>query len=209
MCGRISISVVLVRSVYWRIVLARLNQLVFVVSLVSLCWFGIMALHELGHVTGAALTGGRVTRVVLHPAAISRTDVAPNPSPAIVVWAGPVIGCLLPLIPLLIPQVRGVTRKMIQFFAGFSLIANGGYIGVGSFDGVGDAGEMLRCGTPFWVILMFGGLAVTCGLWLWHRLGSLMDFLGDPNAVAKSHAWSLAIIVAVVIFAECLLSPVS
>jgi hypothetical protein len=56
-----------------------------------------MAVHELGHVIGAVISGGVVERVVLHPLTISRTDVSPNPHPGIVVWLGPVIGCLFPL----------------------------------------------------------------------------------------------------------------
>ena len=49
-------------------------------------WLGMQAVHELGHVFGAWLTGGRVQQVVLHPLTISRTDLAENPSPLVVVW---------------------------------------------------------------------------------------------------------------------------
>ena len=75
----------------------RLQQIVFVVSLLALSWMGMMATHELGHVLGALVSGGHLDRVVLHPLTISRTDVAPNPNPLIVVWLGPIVGCVLPL----------------------------------------------------------------------------------------------------------------
>jgi Peptidase M50B-like len=68
----------------------RLNQIVLILSTVLGSWLGMQAIHESGHVFGAWLTGGRVTRVVLHPLTISRTDLAHNPSPLAVVWAGPV-----------------------------------------------------------------------------------------------------------------------
>ena len=65
--------------------------------MLGLSWVGMMVVHELGHVIGGMLTGGTVQRVVLPVLGFSRTDVKPNPSPGIVVWAGPVIGVLLPL----------------------------------------------------------------------------------------------------------------
>jgi hypothetical protein len=49
----------------------RFHQLLFIVSLVALSWFAMMAVHELGHVVGAVVTGGNVERVVLHPLTIS------------------------------------------------------------------------------------------------------------------------------------------
>ena len=64
----------------------RFHQILFAASLVALCWFAMMAVHELGHVVGALVTGGSIERMVLYPLAISRTDVSPNPHPAIVVW---------------------------------------------------------------------------------------------------------------------------
>jgi len=64
----------------------RFHQFLFSVSIVAMSWLIMMATHELGHVIGAALTRGTVKRVVLHPLAISRTDISPNPHPSVVVW---------------------------------------------------------------------------------------------------------------------------
>jgi hypothetical protein len=72
----------------------RWRQFLFIVSVLALVWYGMMAVHELGHVLGAVVTNGSVERVVLHPLTISRTDVSPNPHPTAVVWLGPVIGCV-------------------------------------------------------------------------------------------------------------------
>jgi len=187
----------------------RFHQIIFMVAVLGLCCQGMMAVHELGHVIGAFATGGQVNQVVLHPAAISRTDVSPNPSPTIVVWAGPVAGSLLPLMLLAafhVAKLSGQGRGLLQFFAGFCLLANGAYIGVGGFDGVGDAGEMLRHGTPLWSMMVFGISACGLGLWLWHRLGSLKHFLAHPEAVRQSHAFFMAAALAVIIAAEALLS---
>lgn len=185
----------------------RLPQLVFLVSLLALSWLGMQAVHELGHVTGAIATGGSVTRVVLNPLSISRTDVSPNPSPGVVVWAGPLMGSLLPLLLFLPARVRGRGRSMVQFFAGFCLIANGAYIAIGSFDRVGDAGEMLRTGTPFGGLILFGGITVPLGLILWHRLGSLTAFLSNPGCVSDQLACRTAAILGVVLAIAFLMSP--
>ena len=186
----------------------RVHQLVFCLSLVGLSWLAMMGVHELGHVVGALVTGGNVERVVLHPLTVSRTDVAPNPHPAVVVWMGPLVGSLLPL--LLFAAVPGrftVTRKVAQFFAGFCLIANGAYIAVGGLVRIGDAGEMLRTGTPLAVMLTFGAVTILPGLHLWHRLGSPRQFIADPPIVTPRMAYVTLAALVVVIVVEVALSP--
>jgi hypothetical protein len=148
------------------------------IALLALSWYGMMAMHELGHVFGVWLTGARVVRVVLSPLAISRTDVANNRRPGVVVWLGPLVGCLLPLaLALALRRRSPVVRKVALFFAGFCLIANGAYISLGSFQAIGDCHEMLETGTPQWVMLQFGAITIPLGLLLWHQLGSLKQFL--------------------------------
>ena len=89
----------------------RVHQFLFALSLVALSWFAMMAVHELGHVAGAFVTGGSVERVALYPLTISLTEVAPNPHPAVVVWLGPVVGCVIPLaVFVTVPQRLAVLR---------------------------------------------------------------------------------------------------
>jgi len=95
----------------------RFHQFLFALSLVALSWFAMMAVHELGHVVGAIVTGGTIQQVILHPLTISRTDVSPNPSSAIVVWLGPVVGCIPPLtVFAVVPQSLTVVRNVARFF---------------------------------------------------------------------------------------------
>ena len=186
----------------------RFHQLLFALSLIALSWYAMMAVHELGHVFGALLTGGSVTRVVLHPLAISRTDVSPNPSPGAVVWLGPIVGCFVPMVLVALVGRRSVVlRKITQFFAGFCLVANGTYIGFGSFNRIGDSGEMLRTGTPLWVMLAFGALTMAFGLYLWHGLGSLMQFINDPSLISNKLALSVFAAFVVLVIAGMMLSP--
>lgn len=149
--------------------------LLFVTSILLICWFGMVALHELGHVLGAWVTGGTVLRVVIHPLAIAHTEVFPNPSPGVVAWMGPLVGVVAPLVAACSFRRRGNLGRLFAFFAGFCLIANGTYISLGSFQGVGDSGQIMRAGTPQIFLLAFGVVSVPCGLWIWHQLGSLPD----------------------------------
>jgi hypothetical protein len=146
-------------------------QAVIVALAVLFAWLAMQAVHECGHIMAAWLTGGRVQRVVLHPLKISRTDVAPNPHPLTVAWGGPIFGVVAPLLTLVARKHFGARlNNFLQFFTGFCLIANGAYIGAGSFYGIGDAGDLLRHGAPHWTLVAFGAASLVAGLWIWHRL---------------------------------------
>lgn len=168
----------------------RLYQSLLIVSAVLGSWFGMQALHESGHVLAAVLTGGRVARVVLNPLTISRTDLAQNPHPLVVAWAGPFAGVLLP--GLLYGGALGLGLSgafVLRFLAGFCCVANGAYIGFGSFGAIGDAGEMIRHGSPVWALWLFGAVLIPTGLWLWHRQGRHFG-LGDARGeVIPAVAW--------------------
>jgi hypothetical protein len=154
------------------VLMRRFHQVLLIGSFLPLCWFGMMAVHELGHVVGVLATGGAVAKVVLYPLTISRTDVSVNPCPLLVVWTGPIVGVVL-LVGLAILARVGKLRcaYLLRFFAGFCLIANGCYVGLGSFGGVGDAGDMLRLGSPIGCLWLFGLATVPFGFYLWNGLG--------------------------------------
>lgn len=185
--------------------LPRFYQLLFCVSLLLGSWLAMMGVHELGHVIGGLVTGGEVTRVVLHPLAISRTDLAANPYPAVVVWAGPLGGILFPLGLLLAAnRLRLSLAFLVQFFAGFCLIANGAYIAGGALERIGDCGVMLQTGTPLWGMWGFGLLTVPTGFWLWHRLGSLKEWWRNPERISEQTAWTVfVIVVALIVLMVC------
>jgi len=156
----------------WTAAMNRLPQSLLIGSFLPLCWLAMQAVHELGHVVGATATGGRVERVVLHPLTISRTDVSPNPRPLFVVWAGPIVGVVLPIVLLAAAKAgRLKWAYMLEFFAGFCLIANGAYIGIGSFGRIGDAGDLLRHGSSMWSLWLFGAACFPLGLYLWNGVG--------------------------------------
>jgi hypothetical protein len=148
----------------------RLHQGVLILSVILGSWLGMQAMHESGHVLAALFSGGRVAKVVLHPLTISRTDLADNPQPLLVVWAGPLFGVFLALLLWATAAAANLPGSFVlRFFAGFCLISNGAYIAGGSFDRIGDCGEMLRHGSALWQLWLFGAVTVPTGLWLWHR----------------------------------------
>src|SRR5262249_48725415 len=101
----------------------RLHQIILILSTILGSWLSMQAVHELGHVLGARATGGRVDRVVLHPLTISRTDLADNPNPLAVVWAGPFGGVVIPLLLwAFAAAVRLPGAFVLRFFAGFCLL---------------------------------------------------------------------------------------
>ena len=150
----------------------RVHQILLIGTFLPLCWLLMQAVHELGHVAGSLATGGTISHVVLNPLTISRTDTSGSASPLLVVWAGPVVGVVVPL--LLLAVFKATVREwsyLPQFFAGTCLIANGAYIGIGSFGRVGDAGDMIRLGSPLWSLWLFGLITFPSGLYLWNGLG--------------------------------------
>ncbi len=150
----------------------RRNQLLLIIATLVGSWYGMQAVHELGHVLGAIVTGAEVKRIVLHPLSISRTDIGLNPNPSIVVWAGPIVGAILPVLVWGALQSMAIrVAYLARFFAGFCCVANGAYIAFGSFDQVGDCKEMLDHGSPIWSLWLFGAVTVPLGLWLWHGQG--------------------------------------
>lgn len=183
----------------------RIHLIALLIGLALFSWPMMMLVHEAGHMLGALMTGGSINRLVWHPLAFSRTDISPNPQPLLVVWSGPVIGVLIPVILERVARMFFAELNYIfKLFAGFCLIANGCYIGFGVFDRAGDAGDMLRLGTPAWIMIAFGILATVLGFWLWHR-ASFRPGLGhhpSPQAIPAWHAYgTLAIGVLVVVLA--------
>jgi hypothetical protein len=167
----------------------------------------MQVVHEAGHVMTAWATRGTVTAVVLHPLAISRTDVSPNPEPLAVVWGGPVVGSFLPLIAwLLATKLRLSSVYLWRFFAGFCLVANGVYIGYGVFEPVGDASDLFRLGIPRWMLAAFGLAAIPAGFGLWHGQGRHFGF-GEAGAhISARHVAEVLVLLSLVIASELLWS---
>ena len=179
----------------------RLLQLLLITTFVGFSWLAMQAVHELGHVILARVTGGEVIKVALHPLTVSRTDLGLNPHPLTVVWGGPIVGSGLPLLGFgLAAWLRIPGTYLFRFFAGFCLMANGIYIGIGRFLAEGaDPWVMTENGSPRWLLIGFGIITFPLGLYLWHRQGrhfGLGEAKGNvnPRAAFISIGLFLAII---------------
>ena len=163
----------------------RLPQLLLIVTFIGFSWLAMQVVHEAGHVLVARLTGAEVMKVALQPLIVSRTDVAENPHPLAVVWGGPLVGSLLPvLLFALAAAFRLPGVYLLRFFAGFCLIANGVYIGIGHFLAEGaDPWVMMQNGSPRWLLVLFGVVAFPLGLYLWHRQGPHFGLAGAKGKV--------------------------
>lgn len=182
-----------------------MSQVLLMTATIVLTWFGLQAVHELGHVVAALATGGHVQRVVLHPLTLSRTDVAPNPRPLAVVWGGPLAGVLIPLAGWVCTlRYAPSIAYLARFFAGGCCLANGLYLGVGVLYPVGDALMLLQLGTPRWMLAVFGVLCAPLGLRLWHHLGPSFG-LGTGSRVRRDHALAMTglCIAALLLLAIC------
>lgn len=176
----------------------RAYQALLIGSTLAYSWLAMMVVHEFGHCLHLWASNGTVRRVILHPLVISRTDWGDNPRPLFVVWGGVVWGCLLPLLCWAVASAcRWRFWYLARFFAGFCLIANGAYLLIGSFDRVGDTGEMLALGSPHWTLLACGAAAWAVGLLLWHGLGPQFGLKQKQPKV--DHAAALAVTAALVL----------
>jgi len=184
----------------------RLEQIWFGIAALALAWLLMQAVHELGHVVFAWIAGSDVHRVVLHPLAISRTDVAPQSR--FILWGGFVMGTALPAVFWAVAE-RFFRRAAgyIAFFAGFCAIANGGYLLTGCCAPVGDTRELARRGESPWLMAGLGLLGVASGLWIWHRLDRRTRGGGFfAGKTPRADVIAVTITLAVVVLLECLLS---
>ena len=184
----------------------RAGQIVLMLAFGGVCWLGMQIVHELGHVVAAVASGGTVENIVLQPLAMSRTEVGTNPHPVVQVWAGPVVGVLLPLIAwAAVLSCRAPGSYLFRAFAGFCCVANGTYIAFGPSDTGMDTEIMLLLGASRWQLVLFGVPCIALGLFLWHGQGHHLGF-GEANGrVSRPATVASALLLMVIVVAELLL----
>jgi hypothetical protein len=183
----------------------RLLQTSLILSTLAASWLWMMIVHEFGHVLLAWACAEKVSKVVLHPLAISRTDTSHDNHPLLVIWAGPVLGSLIPMVGFLAAKLAQFRLAfLLQFFAGFCLIANGAYIGVGSFSRIGDAGDLASAGCPQVLMIAFGLACAPLGVWLWNGLGPHFGLNPNNGKVDRTAALTMLALLLLTVLAECL-----
>ena len=112
------------------------------------------------------------------------------------------MGAALPLLAFMLAAgLRVPGLYLFRFFAGFCLIANGVYIGIGYLEGLrnyiaADSIVIVMNGSHPITLALFGLLTIPLGLFLWHRQGACF---GLAEAHGRVQPW--AVVASVILFA--------
>lgn len=185
---------------------ARLNQVVFIVGAAVIAWYLMMAVHELGHVWHAWWTNAEVTRVVLYPTEISQTILAKNPKPLFVAWGGVIWGTAVPLILWCVFR-RWSYAFLLRSFAAFCAIANGAYLAADAFALAGDGRDLARHAVETWQMVVPGILAMIVGLLLLNGMGRDFGIGKNARKVTSHEAAVVAIVAAALVAGMFTLAP--
>jgi len=85
-----------------------------------------------------------------------------NPHPLPVVWCGAISGCLFP-VWLTVRQFAEEFSHLVQFFAEFCCVSTGAYLGVGSLESIGDAGDLIKYQCMIGYLWFFGIAMILAG----------------------------------------------
>ncbi len=128
---------------------ALVPRVALFVLMFGVAWIVMTMTHELGHVLGGWLGGGKLTALQLSPLRLPYSLHAPDPHPQLTLWSGPILGVVAPLGVALI-----VRRWFTWFIADFCILANGVYLALAWWSGDRhlDTPRMLAAGVhPAWI----------------------------------------------------------
>ncbi|MCP4177698.1 MAG: hypothetical protein GY756_08020 [bacterium] len=144
-----------------------IKKYAYIILTIIISWWPMMVIHEFGHIISVLIFGGKINKLILYSWKFTYTIRSGSLHPLIDLWAGPVIGVLIPLIFYLIARKLRV-GFFWGMFSGFCLIANGIYIGIGWINKIGDTKEMINLGSPIYFMLIFSIVCTVSGLFIWH-----------------------------------------
>jgi hypothetical protein len=123
--------------------------------LLAWSWVVMTVTHELGHVVGGWAAGAELAVLEIRPWHLPHSLFARDPHPLVTLWAGPMVGCGVPLLVALV-----IRQGAVWFVAWFCLLANAVYLLLGTFsnDPELDSQKIIRSGMPSYVILLFAGM---------------------------------------------------
>lgn len=161
-------------------------------------WWQMQAVHEFGHLLAAVLTSEQISVVNLHPLQLSFTLLASHRYSITFLWAGPILGVLLPLFLWQLTKImmRGWSH-VFRFFTGFCLIANGAYLGSAAFAAYGDAKGLLQHEVSIFWLLAFAVITIPTGFYLWNGQGRYFGLGKHANQVTpwQISRWLLGTII--------------
>ncbi|TWU34142.1 hypothetical protein Q31b_56130 [Novipirellula aureliae] len=126
-----------------------LKRLLQFIMLLVASWTVMTLTHEVGHLIGGKLGGAALREFDLAPWRLPYSLHSPDPHPQLTLWAGPLLGVILPL------TVAAVVRHWtVWFIADFCLLANGVYLALAWWmgDRFLDTPRMLDANVhPVWI----------------------------------------------------------
>jgi len=141
--------------------------------------------HELGHVVSGLAGGARLTHLELRPWHFPQSHLVNDNHPLLTLWAGPVLGCLLPLLVAFI-----LRRPACWFVAWFCVVANAAYLLLGYYSGNGelDSAKMIHAGARPLELLAAVTIALPPGYWKF-RQASIGLITGQTPAFSRRGLW--------------------
>lgn len=141
-------------------VVSRSSRIVTFAFLLAASWFVVTFTHEIGHIVGGWIGGATLTDFDIAPWRLPYSVHHPDPHPLLTLWAGPVLGVVVPGLAALLFR-----RRWLVFIADFCLLANGGYLTLGwiAGDRLLDTPRLLHAGASPLVVAAFCILATGVG----------------------------------------------
>jgi hypothetical protein len=143
-------------------------------------WCVMCFTHEAGHLVGGWAAGGTLREAELRPWRLPHSRFEPDLQPLVTLWAGPLLGALLPLLVW-----WRIHRPSVRFVAEFCVLANGAYLATAwiTGDALLDTPRLLASGAWPSSIAAYCGLTIVWGYA--HFRQSCRAVLVDPQGVAK------------------------
>lgn len=115
--------------------------------------------HESGHIVGGWLSGGTLQEASLAPWGLPHSRFEPDPRPLVTLWAGPVLGVV---VPIMVASI--IRRPSAWFVAHFCVLANGVYLALAWITGDNhlDTHRLFAAGCPAWAVAAY--CVVTIGV---------------------------------------------
>ncbi|WP_404310846.1 hypothetical protein [Neorhodopirellula lusitana] len=154
-----------------------MKRLCAFVALLAASWIVMTFTHECGHIAGGMSCGAMLTDFDLAPWRLPYSLHSPDPHPLVTLWAGPLLGVVVPLAFAVL-----IRRRWAWFIADFCLIANGGYLALAwvSGDRFLDTPRLLDAGAHPTAIVLYCVLTIGLG-YTWFRSDCIYFLTPTPE----------------------------
>lgn len=128
--------------------------------LLACSWIVMTLTHEVGHLIGGWCGGATLTDYSVAPWRVAFSLHNPDPNPMLTLWAGPLLGVMVPVSIAMIIQ-----RSWCWFIADFCLLANGVYLALAWWvgDRFLDTPRMLAAGVAPLSIVIYCCATIALG----------------------------------------------